>query len=216
MGFSGTCDKYDKRYFSYIRTNKNYWFRVDLTKSSPFKKIRTLPHAGLIPSVVVYICLAATTFEIISSEKIRTKRKKTTKKRNSIDVLSNLKIKTNVELVRTYVLAKYLEYDRRKAPLPDRSKRYIKDLENDIKQNDLKNPVVLAISKKTERAYIYEGNHRMAALLDNNIDWVPLMVNYFFLNDDDDTHFCFVPRTVNGNWPSNPNPSNFGFETKSI
>ena len=109
--------------------------RLDLTKSSPFKKIRTLPHEGLIPSIVVYICPAATTFEIISSEKIRTKRKKTTKKRNSIDVLSNFKIKINVELVRTYVLAKYLEYDRRKTPLPDRSKRYIKDLGNDIKQN---------------------------------------------------------------------------------
>ena len=79
----------------------------------------------MIPSIVVYICLAATTFEIISSKKVRTKRKKTTKKRNSIDVLSNLRIKTNVELVRTCVLAKYLEYDRRKAPLPDRSKRYM-------------------------------------------------------------------------------------------
>ena len=157
MGFSGTCGKYDKRFFSYIRTNKNYWLRVDLTKSSPFKKIRTLPHEGLIPSIVAYICLAATTFEIITSEKIRTKRKKTTKKRNSIDVLSNLKIKINIELVRTCVLAKYLEYDRRKTPLPDRSKRYIKDLGNDIKQNGLKNPVVLAISKKqNEHIYMKE------------------------------------------------------------
>ena len=123
MGFSGKCHKYDKWYFSYIRTNENYWLSVDVTKSSPSKKIRTLPREGLIPSVVVYICLAATTFEIISSKKVGTKRKKTTKKRNSIDVLSNLRIKTNVELVRTCVLAKYLEYDRRKAPLPDRSKR---------------------------------------------------------------------------------------------
>ena len=74
----------------------------------------------MIPSIVVYICLAATTFETISSKKVRTKRKKTTKKRNSIDVLSNLKIKTNVELVLTCVLAKYPEYDRRKTSLPDR------------------------------------------------------------------------------------------------
>ena len=122
--------------------------------------------------------------------------------------MSNLKIKINVELVRTCVLAKYLEYDRRKTLL--------KDLGNDIKQNGLRNPIILAISKKTERAYIYEGNHRMAALLDNNVDWVPLMVNYFFLNNDDDTRFCLVPRTANGNWPSNPKPSNFGFETRLI
>ena len=38
IGFSGKCDKYDKRYFSYIRANKNYWLIVDVTKSSPFKK----------------------------------------------------------------------------------------------------------------------------------------------------------------------------------
>ena len=28
---------------------------------------------------------------------------------------------------------------------------------------------------------MYEGNHHMAALLDNNVNWVPLMLNYFFL-----------------------------------
>ena len=56
----------------------------------------------------------------------------------------------------------------------------------------------------------------MASLLDNNVDWVPLMVNHFFLNGDDDILFCFVPRIVNGNWSSNPKPSNFGFETRPI
>ena len=33
----------------------------------------------------------------------------------------------------------------------------------------LKNSPILAISKKTERKYIYEGNHGMAALLDSNV-----------------------------------------------
>ena len=79
----------------------------------------------MIPSTVADICLAATNFEIISSKKVKTKRKETKKKRDSMDVLSNLKIKTNVELVPTFVLAKYLENDRRKRPLPDRSKCYI-------------------------------------------------------------------------------------------
>ena len=68
--------------------------------------------------------------------------------------------------MRTCILSKYLEYNRRKTPLPDRSKRYIKDLGNDIKQNSLKNPIILAISKKTEQAYIYEGNNCMAAMLE--------------------------------------------------
>ena len=56
----------------------------------------------------------------------------------------------------------------------------------------------------------------MAAVLGNTVDLVPLMVNYFFLNDDDDPRLCFVPQTVNGNWPPNPKPSNFGLETRSF
>ena len=111
----------------------------------------------MISSIVLYICLAATTFEITSSKKARTKRKKTANKGNSIAVLSNLKIKTNVELVRTTL--------QEKTPLPDRSKPYIKDLGNDIKQNGLKNPIILATSIKTERAYIYEGNDRIGCLV---------------------------------------------------
>ena len=65
--FRKESDKYEKRYFSYIRKNQNYWLSVDVTKSRPFKKIRTLPREDLIPSIVVCICLAVTTFEIISS-----------------------------------------------------------------------------------------------------------------------------------------------------
>ena len=34
----------------------------------------------------------------------------------------------------TCVLAKYLECDRRETPLPDRPKRYVKNLRNDIKK----------------------------------------------------------------------------------
>ena len=76
-------------------------------------------------------------------------------KGNCIDVLTNLKIKNNVELIQTSILAKYLEYHRRKTPLPDRTKRYIKNLGSHIKQNGLKNHAVFAISKKTEGVYIY-------------------------------------------------------------
>ena len=56
----------------------------------------------------------------------------------------------------------------------------------------------------------------MAALLDNNVNWVPLMLNYFFLNNDNDTHVCFVAGTVNQNWPSNPKPFSLGFEATPI
>ena len=42
MRFSGMRDKYDKRYCSYIRRNKNYRLRVDVTKRSPIKKTSKL------------------------------------------------------------------------------------------------------------------------------------------------------------------------------
>ena len=77
------------------------------------------------------------------------------KKENSIDVLPNLKIKNNVELIQTCILAKYLEYHRRKTPLPDRTKRSIKNLGYHIKQNGLKQHAVFAISQKSENAYTY-------------------------------------------------------------
>ena len=100
----------------------------------------------------------------------------------------NLQIKANVQLVRTCVLAKYLEQDRRKRRLLDRPATYLFDLAKRIEKEGLKQPIILAVSKITERAYVYEGNHRMT-----------LKVNYFFLNDDHDKKFNFIPRLVNGN-----------------
>ena len=91
MRFSGELDECDKRYISYIWVNKYYWLSVDVTKDRPFGKFKRLPRDGLIPSLVAYICFAATTFEIIFSRKVRTKRKKI-KKGKSIDGLSNFKI----------------------------------------------------------------------------------------------------------------------------
>ena len=54
----------------------------------------------------------------------------------------------------------------------------------------------------------------MAVLLNEDVSWVPLKVNYFFLNDDHDKKFNFIPRLVNGNWPANPKPLDLDFETK--
>ena len=41
--------------------------------------------------------------------------------------------------------------------------------------------LVLQKVEKTEIVYIYEGNNRMTALLDINVDWELLMVNHFIL-----------------------------------
>ena len=83
------------------------------------------------------------------------------------------------------VVVRYLKYDRRKR-LPDRPATYLIDLGKYIEKEGLKQPITFAGIKTTERAYIYKENHRMADLLNENIPWVPLKVNYFFLNDADD------------------------------
>ena len=56
----------------------------------------------------------------------------------------------------------------------------------------------------------------MAVLLNEGVPWVPLKVNYFFLNDDQDKKFNFIPRLVNGNWSANPRPLDLGFETRPV
>ena len=56
----------------------------------------------------------------------------------------------------------------------------------------------------------------MVVLLNEDVPWVPLKVNYFFLNDDDNKNFNFIPRLVNRNQPANPKPSDLGFETRPV
>ena len=42
-------------------------------------------------------------------------------------------------------------------------------------------------------------------------DWL-----YYFLNDDYDQRFRYIPRSMHDNWPENPTPEQVGFETKSL
>ena len=134
----------------------------------------------------------------------------------SIDVVKNLQIKANAQIVRSCLQARYLEHERRKRRLTDEPATYLTDLEKCIEKEGLKQPIIVAVSKITERAYIYEGNHRMAIVLNEDVPWVSLKVSYFFLQDDDDQKFNFIPRLVNGNWPANPKPSDLGFETRLV
>ena len=188
------------KYHSYIKPNKHYWLKVNVTKNTPFKMLREIPWEIFFSSLLIYFCLVAATVRSITKErKKKSKAKKPKKIKMSIDVLKNLQIKANVQLVRTSVLAKYNEHDRRKRKLPDRPTTYLTDVGKCVEKEGLNQPTIPAVSKITERAYVYEGNHRMAVLLNENVSWVPLKVNYFFLNDDHDKKFNFIPRLVNGN-----------------
>ena len=63
-----------------------------------------------------------------------------------------------------------------------------------FEKEGLKQPIILAVSKIRERACIYKENYRMAVLLNEDVPW--------------------LPHLVNRNWPANPKPSNLGFQTR--
>ena len=47
------------------------------------------------------------------------------------------------------------------------------------------------------------------------VEWVPLKVSYFFIEDEDDESFRFVPKMYDEDeWPVNPTPENIGFQIK--
>ena len=101
-----------------------------------------------------------------------------TEKRNSnlVDVFGNLTAKIGVQLVKLDQRKRYIEFDRRTQKLSGKGKKYLQKLKKNIKQNGLQSPLQLAVSKKTGRAYIFEGNHRMICLeeLKCELDWFPV------------------------------------------
>ena len=134
---------------------------------------------------------------------------------NHVDVVKNLKTKRNVQLVRLPVLMKYLEYDRRVEFKYESGMQYLEDLQKDIQTHGLQQPLVLAVSKSTQRAYLTEGNHRIVCLDNLNIHWVPLQVGYWFMNDDKNPKYPFIPATLT-DFPKNITPAMCGFEAKDI
>lgn len=129
--------------------------------------------------------------------------------------MKNLTDRRNVQLVRLPVLLKYIEFDRTKEFKYKDGDRYLKRLEIDILKNGLKDPLILAVSKKTQRAYLTEGNHRIICLENLNVHWVPLKVGYWFFNDDNCPDYPFIP-TVLTEFPKNITPSLCGFEARDL
>jgi hypothetical protein len=80
------------------------------------------------------------------------------------------------ELVPVGELVRYREYDR-KDPTYWRSqddKDYLTNLASDIKENGVKEPLILSYSVTTNTAMLTEGNHRLAAAIEAGIDEVPV------------------------------------------
>ena len=120
-----------------------------------------------------------------------------------------------MQLVRLPVLQKFIEFDRTKDKKYANDEGYLERLEEDIKENGLKQPLVLAVSKKTQRAYLTEGNHRIVCLEKLGVHWVPLQIGYWFMNDDDSLVYPFIPKLV-CKFPKNITPRMCGFEARDI
>ena len=126
--------------------------------------------------------------------------------------IQEVKCSSSAQRVRLSELTEYLHFDRDIQALPGKGKEYLAELWSDIQRNGLQNPLSLSVSRKTGRAVLFDGNHRLTLFRNKNVQWVPLKVSYFFIEDDDDKSFKFVPKVYDEDkWPENPTPENMGF-----
>ena len=146
---------------------------------------------------------------------VEKRSKKVNHSESSFSLKINLNDKTGVQLVRLPVLQKYIEFDRNIYRKHDDHEKYMKWLENDIKVNGIKEPLILALSKKSQRAYLTEGNHRIICLENLGAHWVPLKITYLFLNQDDAKEYFFIPAYLK-KFPKNILPEQCGFEVKKL
>ena len=131
---------------------------------------------------------------------------------NGKDTKDVLKFHKSYQKVKVSELLSYMHFDRDINQLPGKGKVYKEKLWSDIKKNGLENPLSLSVSQKTGRAVLFDGNHRLTIFRNKKVEWVPLKVSYFFIENDYDESFNLIPRLYEENcWPSKPTPENMGF-----
>ena len=100
--------------------------------------------------------------------------------------------------------------------MPGKGKRYLNQLWSDIKRNGLQNSLSLSVSRQTGRAVLFDGNHRLTLFRNKKIVWVPFSVSCFFIADDDDESFRFVPKVYDEDeWPANPTLKTSAFKSRN-
>ena len=83
-------------------------------------------------------------------------------------------------------------------------------------------PIILSVSKKSGKAYVFEGNHRLAALINTGAAWVPVKIQYYFFHDDNDPTLNYLPLHCDilpyniYDWSSYPTPQLLGFIVKQL
>ena len=111
IGLKKDMNKENVHYSSFMRSNnkKNFWYFFDVLNTRPLKKLLALPiDVEDDISFVIYICMSA--LLLMSSNQKPSKEKKA--KIINIDVETKLCSRQYVQLVRSSVLEKYIEFDR--------------------------------------------------------------------------------------------------------
>ena len=202
-------------YTSFTNYKSKYWFHIENLNSEPPIKLLSLPEDVAVEiTFLAYVCILLLPLVDVSMEKKKKKQKRVTKKK-IIDVQSKLLSRQYVQLLKREEIGKYIEFDRNVKKVPGKGKNYLLDLRKNIESNGLKYPLVIAVSKLTGRAYIHDGNHRMAVLNNLKVEWVPVKISYFYINDDYETKFHFVPKLFE-DWPDYPTPEIVGFTTLNL
>ena len=81
----------------------------------------------------------------------------------------------------------------------------------------IKNPqkVLLFIADVLRRT-ASPGNRRFTLFRNKKVEWVPLKVSYFFIEDEDDESFRFVPKVYDEDeWSANPTQKTSPFKSRN-
>ena len=140
------------------------------------------------------MCLSLLT-ALSESEKKKEKkiRVRAGAKSKFIEIERQLKQTSYVQLVAIDQIAFYREFDRNEVRDPAKSKDYLQKLTRKLVDEGLHYPIMLAVSKVSGKSYVYEGNHRLAALLNTGAKWVLVFVTYYFLRDTHDPFLNYIP-----------------------
>ena len=122
-----------------------------------------------------------------------------------------------VQLVRTDDIEEYVDIDREYVRVGDID--YLNALSKQIVKDGLLSPIWMCVNKISGRAYIQDGNHRIAACKRLKVEWVPIYMTYkgcMYVNGKE-FRFPKLPKLfVDGEWPENPAPAHFGFTTREF
>lgn len=81
-----------------------------------------------------------------------------------------------IEFVPTHVLDKHKEYDREVDPRFEGDHAHLDEVTKDIAEHGVTSPLIMTYGQKDRRAYIGEGNHRLAAAKRLGITHLPVRV----------------------------------------